>query len=106
MIFAAIASLTLWYAMALCLFFNMEEGKVVLITTLMLSPTSNEVSSKGTPNTLSLYLASSTNFTATLAATYSEPKVEVSTVFCLLVYQIKGVLFTHIRIPVTDLQVT
>src|SRR5687767_509607 len=106
MIFAAIASLTLWYAMALCFFFNIDEGNVVLMTMLILSPINNDVSSSGTPNILSLYLASMTNSTATLAATNSEPYVDVSTVFCLLVYQISGVLFTHRRIPVTDLHVT
>ena len=45
MILAAIASLALWYAMALCFFFNIEDGKVVFKIMLMLSPINREVSS-------------------------------------------------------------
>ena len=92
--------------MALCFFFNMDEGRVVFKITLMLSPISNEVSSRGTPNILSLYLISMIISVAILAATNSEPYVDVSTVFCLLVYQMTGVLLTYSRIPVTDLHVT
>ncbi len=34
---AAIASLTLWYAMALCFFFKVDDGMLALITTDWLS---------------------------------------------------------------------
>ena len=47
-----------------------------------------------------------TNSVAILAATSSDPYVDVSTVFCLLQIHKIGVLFNNISIPVTDLLVT
>ena len=43
---------------------------------------------------------------AILAATNSDPYVEVSTVFCLLEYHLAGVKLTISKIPVTVLLVT
>ena len=46
---AAIASQIWWYVMALCFFFKADDGIVVLITTLLLSPNIKAEPSMGTP---------------------------------------------------------
>jgi len=50
----------------------------------------------------SLYLIPLINSTATHRATNSEPKVDVSTVFCAFEYQRIGALFMYRRMPVCD----
>ena len=104
--FAAIASRTRWYVIALCFYFKTLEGTVVFNTTDILSPNINAGPSNVTPNDLSINLISRMSSVAILDATNSEPKVDVSTVFCCLDTHLTGVLFTMTRIPVIDLLVT
>jgi hypothetical protein len=49
-----------------------------------------EEPSSGIPNILNLYLRDSINSIAILIATNSDPKVDVSTVFCALENQMMG----------------
>ena len=65
-----------------------------------------DVFSTFTPIVLRTYCISSIISTAILAATSSEPYVALSTVFCLLLIHLIGVLFSRIRIPVTERLVT
>ncbi len=83
---AATASLTLWYARALCLSFRVLLGEIVLTTMLWLSPYMMVGAWIATPSILSWNLSSMLSSVATLAATNSDPEVKVSTVFCLLLY--------------------
>jgi len=62
--------------------------------------------SSGTPNMHNLYHKLSKSSTVILMAMNSEPKVEVSTVFCAFEYQKMGALFRKMRIPACDLRVT
>src|SRR5687767_4238648 len=95
MALAAIFSLTLWYAITLCFFFDIEDGIVVFNTTLILSPIIKDVFSCAIPSILSLYLTSTTISVPILAATNSHPYDDDSTVFCHFVYQMSGVLLTN-----------
>ncbi len=102
----AAASRTLWYAMALCFFFNVDSGLVQFATTPPLSQYMLAGPSMGMPNIRSLYRRLSTSSTAIRAAINSDPKVEVSTVFCRLENQTIGARLQKIKIPVWDLRVT
>ena len=90
MIFAAIASLTLWQAHEWCFFFKTLDGTVVFNTTDWLSPCIIVGPSIGTPIILNWCLSAITISVVTLAATNSEPYVEVSTVFWRLKTQSIG----------------
>jgi len=103
---AVTACLTWWYAIALCFFFRMLDGNVLLSTTLLLSHKTWLAPSIGTPIIHNLYLNSTMSSIAILSATNSAPYVDVSTVFCLFGYHLIGVSLTKNRIPVTDLLVT
>ena len=78
---AAIDSLTLWYAIALCFFLSGDVGIVALMTTELLSQKTLVGPSMGMPNILNVYLNASIISTQILIAINSEPKVDDSTVF-------------------------
>ena len=59
----------------------------------------------GTPNILHLYLNDAISSTAFFVAVNSDPNVDVSTQFCLLLCHIMGALFTNMRIRVINLLV-
>jgi len=80
-IVAATASLTLWYAMELCFFFNCDVGVVELVMTDLLSQNTLVLELTGVPSIRSLYLKLSIISTAVFNTTNSEPNVEVSTLF-------------------------
>ncbi len=103
---AATAFLTLQQAKALCLFFKVLLQVVVLITTLWLSPYVMVGPLIATPSILSWYLSSVLNSVAIVAATNSNPQVELSTVFCLLLYQRMCMLLTSNKTPEADLLVS
>ena len=92
----ATASRTQWYAIALLFFFNVDSGAVVLQTTELLSQKTYDDSFTGTPSILNLYqnprLASVTIF----KAVNSEPKVLVSTEFCLFENQFIGAMLKNV----------
>ena len=90
-IFPAIASRTLWYDSALCLFVSAEWGMVKLLTTDSLSPNMYVDRSTGTPRYRSVVRRSMIWSVAIRAATNSLPYVAVSTVACLFEYQSIGV---------------
>ncbi len=60
----------------------------------------------GTPNIRNLYYKLSMRPTAIQVTKSLEPKVEVSTMFCCLLYQIIGALLTNKVIPVCEHHVT
>jgi len=62
--------------------------------------------STGTPNILSLYLNTSINSTAILAAIYSGPNLEVSIIFCHFENQRIGALLQKLMIPLCKQRVT
>ena len=70
---AATASLTLWNARALCLFFKLKSGNVDDLTTAWLSPKRYDGPLTGTPNILNTYLNSIIKSVAILADTNSDP---------------------------------
>ena len=102
---AATASLTLWYAIALCFFLRVLDGRLVLNTTPLLSHRIWLGPKIGIPIILSLYLNSMRMSTEIRRATNFSPYVEVSTVFCHFEYHFTGVLLTNNSISVTDLLV-
>jgi len=65
-----------------CLRFNVDSECVVFFTADSLSHMILVGPSKGMPNIRSLYLKASTWSMATFRAMNSDPKVEVSSVFC------------------------
>ena len=71
--FAAMASHTGWYAIALCFFFKTLEGTVVFNTHDMLSPNINVGPSNATLKDLSINLISRMSSVAILDVTNSEP---------------------------------
>ena len=86
-IFPAIASRTLWYDSALCLFVSAEWGMVELLTTDSLSPNMYVDRSTGTPRYRSVVRRSMIWSVAIRAATNLHPYVAVSTVACLFEWQ-------------------
>ena len=90
----------------MCFFFNVESGCDAFLKTASLSQKTFVGPSKGTPNILNLYRNDSICSTAVFIAMNSLPKVLVSTVFSLLLYQMIGTRFRNINIPVCDLRVT
>src|SRR5210317_1506331 len=102
----ACAFLTAWYAMLLCFFFSIDDGKVVFSMTELLSPNILHGPSTSTPSILSEYRYSIASSVAILAATNSDPYELVSTVFCLFETYLTNVWLTNTIIPVTDLRVT
>jgi hypothetical protein len=69
---------------------NTEVGTEALVVTDSLSQKTSAGPSIGIPNILNLYLKLSINSVAIRSATNSDPKLEVSTVFCRLLYQMIG----------------
>ena len=67
------ASLTLGNARMLCLFVNVECGRVALVTTDLLSPNKKDMVVMGAPRYLNVCLMSMICSVAVLAATNSEP---------------------------------
>jgi hypothetical protein len=85
--------------MLLC---NVEEGIVEFLTTVSLSTNTLAEFSIGTPIILKLYLSAFICSVAIRNATNSDLKVEVSTVFCVLEYQMIGALFKYINMHVCE----
>ena len=104
-IFAATASRIRWYAIALCFFFNVDDGRETLRTTLLLSHSIVVGPTIGTPNILNLYRMSIIASVATLPAANSAPCVEDSTVGCRLLIHLIGVEFRKMTTPVVDRRV-
>jgi hypothetical protein len=86
----------------LCFFFKVDAGSVAFITTDELSQKVLTGPSTGMPNIRSLHHRLSNSSTAILMEVNSEPKVDISTVFCALEYHWMGVLFKKIKIPVCE----
>jgi len=99
---AATASLTLWYAIELCFFFNVDVGMVALVITDLLSPKIFAGQSMGIPNMRSLYRRASTISMQIRIAMNSEPKVDVSIVLCALENHIIGAQLRYSNIPVCE----
>jgi len=99
---AATTSCTLCYAMELCFFLRVNLGIVVFFTTVVLSQNKFAGPSNGIPNIHNLYLSASIISVAILRATNSEPKVNVSSIFCRFENQIMGTLLRKIEIPVCE----
>jgi hypothetical protein len=90
---AATASRTRWYAMELCFFFRVDVGTVELVTTDLLSQKTFTGPSIGIPNILNLYHSDSNISTKMRMAINSDPKLDDSTVFWALEYQMIGAQF-------------
>ena len=99
-------SLILWYETLQCFFFKVASALDVVFTTASLSQNMFASPSIGTPKDRSLYRRDIINSVAFLKATISDPKVEVSTVFCFLELQFINVMLQNINIPVWDLLVS
>ena len=97
---AAIASLTLSYAIEQSFFLILHSGTLLLLTTDSLSQNTLAGPAMGTPNILSLYRRDSVSSVAIQSAMNSEPNVDVSTVFCHLEYHTMGVILQNRIIPV------
>ena len=78
---------------------------LALVTTDLLSQKMSAAPSMGTPNIRNLYCSDSIISVAIRNAINSDPKLEDSTVFCLLLNQTTGVLLRYISMPVCDLRV-
>ena len=102
----ATASLEQRYQIDMYFFFNVESGCDVFLKTASLSQKTFVGPSKGTPNILSLHCIDSICSTTVFIAMNLLPHVLVSTVFCLLLYQMMGARFTNMSIPVCDLHFT
>ena len=77
--------------MTLCFLFNIDVGTLEVITTDLLSHTNSIGPSIGIPEHLSFYRSASTISVHIRSEMNSDPKLEASTVFCLLLYQNIGV---------------
>ena len=89
--------------MALCFFFKADVGILELLTTNMLSQNTSAGPSAGIPKHINLYLRYSIISVEILRAKNSDPKIEASTVFCCLLYQMIGELLTYMMMPECDL---
>ena len=96
----ATASRHLWYATLWCFLRSTDSGVDEFLYTASLSQNISVGPSIGTPNILNLYLSAVTSSTAFFNAVNSEPKVDVSTEFCLLLNQSIGARLQNISIPV------
>ena len=97
---AAKESLHLWNAIDTCFFLRVVSGFMDDLTTDSLSQKTLVGPSSDTPIILNLYLKEIINSVPVQRAMYSDPNVEVSTVFCLFEYQMIGSILQNIRIPV------
>ena len=89
----ATLSLTLWKQIELCFFFKRDSAIDAFLNTASLSQKVLVYPSIGTPNMRNLYRSEMFCSVAVRNATNSEPKVELSTVFCFLENQDIGALF-------------
>ena len=103
---AATASWHRWYAIALCFFDRVDSGFLVFLVTDSMSQKTSAGPSISIPNVLNLYQNALIISTAVFIAMYSLPKVDPSTVDCLLEYQGIGAWFKNIIIPVCEQRVT
>ena len=106
MIPAAKASQHLWKAIDTCFFFNDTSGLTEDFTTEFLLQKIFVGASISTSIILNLYLRPIIISVPILSATYLEPNVDVSTVFCRFEYQVIGSMLHKIRTPVWDFRVT
>jgi hypothetical protein len=83
-----------------------DEGMVVLIISLLLSPSILAGPSIGTPNIRRASRYSTMSSILIRVATISEEYVNISTVFWHLLTQRIGIPFMKRRIPVTERRVT
>jgi hypothetical protein len=81
---------------------SVESGLVVFEQTAPLSPDIFVGPSTGTPNMHNLYRSASIISTAFFIVVNSDPNVDASTEFCLLLNQMIGALLQNNRIPVCD----
>ena len=95
-----------WNAMKTCFFLRAASGFTDDFTTNSLSQKTLVGPSNGTPIIRNLYRKPIINSVPIFKATYSEPKVDVSTVFYLVEYHKIGAMLQKINIPVWDLLVT
>ena len=102
----ATASRHLWYAALWCFLHSTDSSVDELLYTVLLSQNISVGQSIGTLNILNLYLSAVTSSTAFFNAMNSEPRVDDSTEFCLLLNQIIGARSQKISIPVFQRHVT
>ena len=100
----ATASRHLWYATLWCFLRSTNSGVDEFLYTALLSQNISVGLSTGTPNILNFYLSAVTSSTAFFNTVKSEPKVDDSTEFCLLLNQSIGAWLQNISIPVCEPQ--
>ena len=93
------AHLILQYETLVCFFLSFASILEVHFTTDSLSQKTLAGPEIGIPNIRNLYLRASTCSVAILSAIILDEKVEVSTVFCLLEYQLTGHWLQKIMMP-------
>ena len=90
----------------MCFFFNVKSGCHAFLKTASLSQKTFVGPSKGTPNILILYRSDFICSTTVFIAMNSLPNMLLSTMFCLLLYQMMCARLKNMSIPVCDLRVT
>ena len=95
-----------WYATLWCFLCSTDSDVDEVLHTDSFSQNISAGLSIGTPNILNLYLSAVTSSNALFNAKNSEPKVDDSTVFYLLLNQIIGAWLKNISILVCDRLVT
>ena len=98
----ATASRHLWYATLWCFLRSTDSGVDEFLYTASLSQNISIGPLIGTPNILSLYLSAVTSSTVFFNAVNSDPKVDDSTEFCLLLNQSIGDRLQNISIKVCE----
>ena len=101
----ATASLLMWYDILCCFLLSWDSGVYAFLYTDLLSQKMSIDLSMGTPNILSLYRNAAISSTEFFIAVRSDPNINVSTQFCLLLCHIIGALLQNISFPVMDLLV-
>ena len=101
----ATASLIIWYDILWWLFLSWYSGVDTFLYTASFSHKMSVDLSIGTPNILSLYRNAAISSTQFFTAVNSDPNVNVSTPFCLLLCHIIGDLLQNISIHIMDILV-
>ena len=89
--------------MTLCLFFKSDVGILKFLTTDMVSQNNSTGPSTGIPKHLNLYLRAQIIYVVIVIAIESDKKLEASTVFYCLLYQMIGELLKYMMMPECDL---
>ena len=102
----AIASRHLWYATLWCFLRSTDSRVDDFLYTALLSQNISVGPLIGTPNIINLYMSAITSSNMFFNDVKSEPKVDDSTEFCLLLNQSIGAQLQNISIPVCERLVT